>query len=238
MSSDQTTEPTSEPAETFEEFRRSFSYGSRTDLDAKFLAALDDADAGRFFQELIREAVAVADGTDERARTMARFLHGWQQQAYSRPGQFSYDDAPFAPLSSPLSKRRVALLTSSGHFLDGDDPKPFGVENMTQAEAIERIQDFLREAPSLSHLPPGTTGEQLRVRHGGYPIEGAQADHNVGLPIDHFEAWGADGTLGEYAGAYSFVGACSQVRLNKQTGPEWVEQFLAERIEAVFLVPL
>ncbi|MEM9654696.1 MAG: glycine/sarcosine/betaine reductase selenoprotein B family protein [Actinomycetota bacterium] len=228
----------SAPPETFEEFKNSFSYSTRTNLDAKFLAALDEVDAARFFEELIQEAVTVSDGTDERARAIAGFLHRWQERAYSKPGQFAYDDAPFIPLTSPLSERRVALVTSSGHFVDGDDPQPFGVEDMTQAEAIDRIQDFLKDAPVLSHIPPGTTGDQLRVRHGGYPIEGAEADHNVGLPIDHLEAWADDGTVGEYLGAYSFVGACSQVRLTKRTGPEWVEQFVAKRVEAVFLVPL
>lgn len=224
--------------ETFEEFKNSFSYGSRTNLDAKFLAALDEADSSAFFEELIRRAVGVADGTDERARDMAVFFMEWQAKAYSAAGQYRYEDAPFTPLATPLSERKVALVTSSGHFLDGDDPEPFGVADMTQAEAVDRIQDFLKEAPSLSFIPPGTDDTQLRVRHGGYPIEGAQADHNVGLPIDHMEAWAADGTLGEYAGAYSFVGACSQVRLNKKTGPEWVEQFQHEGIEAAFLVPL
>ncbi|MEM9464595.1 MAG: glycine/sarcosine/betaine reductase selenoprotein B family protein [Actinomycetota bacterium] len=233
--SDEQDQPT---PETFEAFKNSFSYSTRTNLDAKFLAALDEADAATFFEELIRHAVTVADGTDERAREMALFLKDWQVRAYDKPGQFSYDDAPFTPLSSPLSERKVALVTSSGHFLDGDDPEPFGVADMTQDEAVERIQDFLKEAPSLSSIPPGTTGDQLRVRHGGYPIEGAQLDHNVGLPIDHMEAWAADGALGEYAGAFSFVGACSQVRLTKKTGPEWVEQFRTDGIEAAFLVPL
>ena len=231
--SDNETEP-----ETFEEFKNSFSYSTRTNLDAKFLASLDEADAASFFEELIRRAVTIADGTDERAREMAVFLKDWQVRAHDKPGQFRYDDAPFTPLSTPLSQRSVVLVTSSGHFLDGDDPRPFGVDDMTQDEAIERIHEFLKEAPSLSFLPPGTTGDQLRVRHGGYPIEGVQADHNVGLPLDHLEAWAADGTIGTYAGAHSFVGACSQLRLTTKSGPDWVEQFRADGIEAAFLVPL
>ena len=52
------------------------------------------------------------------------------------------------------------------------------------------------------------------------------------------EVEASDGTIGVYAGAYCFVGACSQGRLNKQTGPEWVELFQREHIDAAVLVPL
>ena len=66
------------PQETFEAFKNSFSYSTRTNLDAKFLAALDESDAAAFFEELIKRAVTIADGSDERAREMASFLEGWQ----------------------------------------------------------------------------------------------------------------------------------------------------------------
>ena len=43
---------TSDP-ETFESFKNSFSYGSRTDLNFKFLKTLSDEEAADFFQELL-----------------------------------------------------------------------------------------------------------------------------------------------------------------------------------------
>ena len=39
--------------ESFVEFKNSFSYGSRTDLNFKFLKALTPAEAADFFQELL-----------------------------------------------------------------------------------------------------------------------------------------------------------------------------------------
>ena len=39
--------------ETFEEFKNSFSYGSRSDMNFKFLKSLPDEDAGLFFQDLL-----------------------------------------------------------------------------------------------------------------------------------------------------------------------------------------
>jgi len=39
--------------ETFVEFKKSFSYGSRNDLNFKFLAGLSNGEAARFLQELL-----------------------------------------------------------------------------------------------------------------------------------------------------------------------------------------
>jgi hypothetical protein len=39
--------------ETFAEFKTSFSYGSRTDLNFKFLKGLPEAEAAQFFQDLL-----------------------------------------------------------------------------------------------------------------------------------------------------------------------------------------
>ena len=64
-------------SETFAEFKDSFSYGSRNNLDAKFLVNLDEADASAFFEELIEQASEVADGTDDQARAMATFFMRW-----------------------------------------------------------------------------------------------------------------------------------------------------------------
>ena len=38
--------------------------------------------------------------------------------------------------------------------------------------------------------------------------------------------------------AYSFVGACSQKRLLKQTGPKWIEIFKQQSMDAELLVPV
>ena len=57
---------------------------------------------------------------------------------------WQYPSAPFTKLNRPLAESRVALFTSSGHFVDGDDPEPFGVKGMTQVEAMARIDDFLK----------------------------------------------------------------------------------------------
>jgi hypothetical protein len=37
---------------------------------------------------------------------------------------------------------------------------------------------------------------------------------------------------------YSFVGACSQVRLLKKDGPDWVQRFTAQPVDGALLVPV
>ncbi|MFC1996512.1 glycine/sarcosine/betaine reductase selenoprotein B family protein [Chloroflexota bacterium] len=135
-----------------------------------------------------------------------------QIQAYARPGTWKYEEAPFTPLAKPLSESRLALITSTGHFIAGEDPEPFGVKDMTQEEAVRRINDFLKAEPTLTAIPMDIPNDQLRVRHGGYDIRGVQADRNVGLPLDHLREFADQGLIGDLLpDAYSFVGAAAQL---------------------------
>ncbi|MFN0090037.1 MAG: glycine/sarcosine/betaine reductase selenoprotein B family protein [Acidimicrobiales bacterium] len=227
--------------ETLEAFKNSFFYGSRSNLDMKFLADLDASEAGRFFAEVLVELGRTIDDGD--ASRLIDLHRSWQQQAYGAhldgKARFVYDDGPFTPLTKPLSDSRVALLTSSGHFVAGDDPRPFGVEDMTQAEAEARVSEFLRAEPSLSTIPCGTQRENLRVRHGGYPVRAVATDHNVALPLDALHQLAVDGVIGDLAAnAYSFVGATSQLRLRDHVAPRWATQLRDEEVDAVLLVPV
>jgi len=131
------------------------------------------------------------------------------------------------------------LITSTGHFVEGNDPEPLGAKNMTQQEAIERIVEFVKEAPQLSIIPVDTPEDKLRVRHGGYDIRGVQADPNVAFPLQRLLDLEHEGVVGQLIRqAYSFVGACSQKRLLKQTGPQWIEIFNQQPMDAALLVPV
>lgn len=234
---------TDDRTETIEQLRTSFFYGSRSNLNVKFLKDLSDDEFGRMLGELFAAVAATADDGDDGRVTDVLFR--WQIQAYAGhlgdPADFPHrhDDVPLADLSKPLSECRVALLTSSGHFVDGDDPEPFGVVGMTQEQAEARIGEFLREAPTLSRIPIDTAPDHLRVRHGGYPVASVAADHQVALPIGHLRTLASAGVIGEIApDAYSFVGAAAQGRIRKETGPAWARQLIDERVDAVLLVPV
>ena len=223
--------------ESFEEFKKSFSYGTRSDLSFKFLAGLSDQDAAKFLQELLwRLGDAFDSGNFAGVET---HLVDGQTLAYGGAGKWGYTEGPFTRLRKPLAESRLALLASSGHFVQGDDPEPLGVKNMTQEEATDRIMEFLKSAPTLSRIPTSTPRENLRVRHGGYDIRGALADPNVAFPYQVLRALADEGVIGELApDAYSFVGACAQTRLLKESAPGWVKTLQEEEIDAALLVPV
>jgi len=222
--------------ETFSEFKNSFSYGSRSDLSFKFFKGLTDEEAAVFIQTLFTKVVDAMDSGNW--QPVAEHIIEGQKTSYNKPGSFAYDDAPFTPLPKPLAELKLGLLNSSGHFVEGDDPRPFGEEHMTQAEAIRHISEFTRSEPTLTAIPIGVAARQLRVRHGGYDIRGAAADPNVVLPLDHLQTLAAEGVIGELAeNAYSFVGACAQTPLMKKSAPEWAEMIKQQGIKAMLLLP-
>lgn len=229
--------------ESFDEFKNSFSYGSRTDLLFKFVKNLSAADAARFIELLFQQIGASADDGD-----LGRILdhvYEWQVRGYAprvpaagRPA-WTYESGPFARMQKPASLARVALLTSSGHFVEGDDPRPFGVAEMSQEEATRRIDEFLKEAPTLSVIPSDTPAARLRVRHGGYDIRGALADPNVSFPLERMRDLAAARVIGELAPeAYSFVGASAQGRIIEECGPRWTALMKERGVDAVVLVPV
>jgi D-proline reductase (dithiol) PrdB len=98
---------------------------------------------------------------------------------------------------------------------------------------------FSELRPNSLRYPVDTPSHQLRVRHGGYDIRAAQCDPNVVLPIDRLRELEREGIFGDLApNAYSFVGATSQLRLQKEAAPEWVALFQAQQIDALILVPV
>ena len=220
--------------ETLEEFRRSFSYGSRNDLLFKFLGGrgLEDGDAGEFFRGLLAELGESFD-TGDYDRVLD-YCFEWQVRGYT-PGEdaqpaFQYETSPWTPLAKPLSECRVALISTGGLYVDGDDP--MGPDGPTQEEAIARIQEFLRNPPVLSAIPRDVDVNELRVRHPGYDIRGTRKDHNVVFPVDRLKGLQAEGVFGELAEEnYSFVGAASQKRL-LQIAPEWAERLKANEVDA------
>ena len=229
----------SEAPETLGEFKDSFSYGSRTDLNFKFLKRLSDDEAGEFFRQLLFEVGETFDSAslDE----IHDLVYRWQVKGYEsgRGGtQYVYEERPFTAPLRAVAEATVGLVASSGHFVTGDDPEPFGVTGMTQEEATARIQEFMKDAPRLSAIPVDTPRQDLRLRHPGYDIRSVGRDPGVALPIDLLADLAAEGAIGGLAPlAYSFPGAASQGRLRRVI-PQWVASFAAVGIDVLLLVPV
>jgi hypothetical protein len=112
---------------------------------------------------------------------------------------FEYDSGPFTAATLPLNEARLGLLTTSGHYLEHEDPAPEGLAGMTQAEAMARIGQSLKETPTLSEIPSDAAASSVEVRHGGYDIGSAQIDRNVTFPIDRLNEMDQAGAFGSLA---------------------------------------
>lgn len=227
-------------SESFDDFKNSFAYGTRNDLSFKFLKKLDGEEAAEFFRLLLWEVGELFDGAPpERLIDLA---YEWQVKAYEpKPGEkrhWTYEDHPFTPLERPLAESTLGLVTSSGHFAEGDDPTPFGIQDMSQAEAMTRIDDFLREAPELTGIPRNIPESALRVRHPGYDVRSVVQDPGVALPRSLLVEAEQTGVIGRLADEmFSFVGACAQGRV-KREAPGWVERWKSAGIDVLLLVPV
>lgn len=226
-------------AESFEEFKDSFSYGSRTDLSFKFLKGLTEEEAGDFLALLFSEVGELFDGgTPER---LIDLVYEWQVKAYQpSPGAkrpYVYEDRPFQPLTGELSETTVGLVTSSGHF-SADDPPSDSRAELGQDEITSQVSEFLRMAPELSEISTDASIDELVVRHPGYDTRSVARDPGVAFPTTALGEAASDGRLGSLAPtAYSFVGACSQGRLRQELD-NWIPAWKSAGIEALFLVPV
>ena len=225
------------PDETFEAFKNSFSYGSRADMNFKFLKSLSDEDAGEFFQDLMWKLGEASN--NNRIEPVIEHIYTWQIRAYTGQPSWVYEDSPFTKLKKPLSKANLGLLTTSGHYVEEDDPAPFGIENMDQETAQARITDFMKAEPVLSAIPVDINRTKLRVRHGGYDVRAAKEDLNTVLPLDRLREFQQEGRIGGILeNAYSFVGACSQKKLIRSAAPRWAQMFKDQGVDGMILVPV
>ncbi|MDP6666139.1 MAG: glycine/sarcosine/betaine reductase selenoprotein B family protein [Dehalococcoidia bacterium] len=231
------TTPRQSSAESFDDFRNSFSYGSRADLFFKWFRVGTPQLSGKFLQELLDLTGNLVDDGDP--GPIVEAVLRAQTEVYAGPGQFEYDEGPFATLSKPVSESRIALLTTTGHFAEGDDPKPFGMGGLTQEQAVKMTTEFGRADPILSEIPITTSRERTRVRHGGYDIRAAEADRNTSFPVDRMLELADEGFIGEFVSpAYSFVGLTSQLRLRNKYAAEWAATAKTAGAQGAVLIPI
>ena len=216
----------------FEEFRKSFYYGSRADMQFKFLASMSDEDAADAVAAVL---AAVGEALDTGDLSSVRdAAYAAQVAAYSKDDAPSVDEAPFTPVTGDLSRLRLALISAGGVFRVDDDP--MGPDGPTQQESLALIKDFLRGTPTLSVIPRDTPNSQLTARHPGYDARTAQRDPGTVFPLAILRDLHAEGRVSLAQDHYAFTGATSQVRLREQAAPQWVERLRAQQVDACLLV--
>jgi len=113
------------------------------------------------------------------------------------PDEDFKDPIPWTPMSKPLSKVTIALVTSAGISLKSDPP--FDMER-EKREPIWGDKSF-------RIIPKGTTEKDIDVNHLHINTTYIKQDINVILPLARMAEFEKEGIIGRLApSAYSFYG--------------------------------
>ena len=117
-----------------------------------------------------------------------RFLPRSFRPLYENPARLPGEDEPvWTPVATRLAETRVALVTSAGLFVDGEQPS-FDLER-------ERREPAWGD-PSWRRLPPQLTPGRLAMAHLHVNPADILADRNVALPVDVLDDLTGDGMAG------------------------------------------
>ncbi len=137
------------------------------------------------------------------------------------------DPVPMASLSKPLAECRMAIVSSAGFVVPGDEPF---------SESV-RGGDY-----SYRVIPADTDLQALEEHHrsDSFSHTGLEADRNMGLPLHRLHELAAGGTIGDVAPRHiSLMGSITAPgRLVKRTLPEVADIFHEDRVDVALMVPV
>jgi D-proline reductase (dithiol) PrdB len=122
---------------------------------------------------------------------------------------------------SPLSQRRVAIVSSAGLVMRGENP-------FRGRDADYRV------------IPADTKPEDLLISHISINFDraGFQEDWNVVFPLDRLRELAAEGMIGSVAAThYSFMGATDPVQMEPHAR-ELAGRLKQDRVDAAILPPV
>lgn len=137
------------------------------------------------------------------------------------------DPVPWTPLARPLSACRLALVSSAGYVLPGQQPFDDGV----------RGGDFsFREIPS--DADPRILIDTHRSR--SFDHAGMASDPNVAFPLDRARELASSGVIGSVNRRHlSFMGSITAPgRLVRQTAPQAARLLVEDQVDVALLVPV
>ena len=149
------------------------------------------------------------------------WMEGWEDVALT--GQFNTMESPdveipWATLSIPLSSAKVALVTTGGLYVEGQEP-------------------FGRGDTSYRRIPSDVRKEDIRILHHGYDNGPANQDINCVYPLDRFKEMESEGKIGELSDTgYSFMGMINDTEtLINDSAPQVARALKQDGVDAVFL---
>ena len=134
-----------------------------------------------------------------------------------------YRTSPNTPLRLPLNECKVALITTAGFFLDGQNP--FGNGDCSYREIPNSIQT---QALINGH------------KSAAYDERGLETDANLAFPLDRFTELETEGKIGSLNRRhFSFMGSITKPHpLITQFAPEVGQMLKADGVDVAFLTPV
>ena len=138
-----------------------------------------------------------------------------------------YEDTPWTPMRKPLSDSRLALVTSAGLHVRGDQP-------------------FIHEPsgggdPSYRVIPRAASPADILQSHVsiGFDHSGIYRDINVTFPVDRLQELVDQRVIGSLSdNNYSFMGALRDLsQVVEKTGPQVAQRMLDDGVEVALLTP-
>ncbi len=155
-------------------------------------------------------------------------LEEWEAKGVARAGARAsvpeVGPTPWAPLRVPISKAKIALVTTGGFYVEGQPP--------FETDGPERLGDW-----SFRAIPSDTPRDKINIAHIHYDLSGPREDINCVFPLDRFAEMEMEGVIGQLAEtAYSFMGFIQRPDLlMSETAPEVARLLKADGVDAVFL---
>lgn len=138
-----------------------------------------------------------------------------------------FDDVPFAPLRTPLTRARVGLITTAGPYQpDAGDQGP-GAPYNAAAKFYKVYSESTKSAPDL------------RISHVGYDRRHTSAkDINAYFPLARMKEAVTAGRIGGLAPRFHGAPTNRSHRTTTETDvPELLRRCQEDRLDAVVLVP-
>lgn len=137
------------------------------------------------------------------------------------------DPVPVARRSKPLPECRVALVSSAGFVVPGDEPFDMGVKG----------GDW-----SFRTIPHDADVQALEEHHrsDAFDHAGLERDRNLGLPLEPLRALADEGVIGPVAPRHvSLMGSITAPgRLVKHSAPAIAERLVEDQVDLALMVPV
>ena len=147
------------------------------------------------------------------------------------PAEPTHPEIPWAPVRKPLSEAKVALLSTAGLSMRGDEP--FDMDG-------ERRRPSWGD-PSWRRLRADATSASIEAHHlhidTGYILQ----DLNVALPLDRLRELASEGIVGRVAEThYSIMGyqGSDSSTLENESAPELARAMCSEEVDLALLAPV